>query len=55
MAEIQQVIKCDCCNRTVAELRSDGTLVVRQRHDGEWHETELHAVRIEAVEDVRVG
>ena len=37
--KVQSVVRCDECNRVVADVKDDGSFVVRGRHDGHNHRT----------------
>jgi hypothetical protein len=39
MSKPSFVYRCDYCDRVVAELRDDGTLLIRQIHNKERHQT----------------
>jgi hypothetical protein len=41
MSKLVNVYRCDRCDRVVAELRDDGTLLIRQIHNKERHETRI--------------
>ena len=39
--KVQSVVRCDQCNRVVADVKDDGSFVVHGRHDGHNHETTI--------------